>query len=549
MAKIKPAAFITEIKNNIAENDAVKANIVLSHIAEMELAVQKEALDLFWLSPVEFAIPLLAAVLDKFPYLSNSFPDLKERLVARILEAPEVYLALLQDEKSECRELLIELSGEIGLDDAYHVLMAILINAEDHDLLEKVVVALGEIGNSGAAANIAELLYTENDDLVAAAVKALGQLGSATAIHRLYEKLGHNQELDFAILDVFLDVQSHESIKKLNNTLVSHQAHVRSAGKERLVSLGSKALPVLADNLLQGDPDLLIHTLNVMGDMGDEGAIPAIKKLIHNQPRDGNVRFAAYETLGRLPLTKGAYVLAAGLHDPVDNVRSAAATAIDSNYNEILAAGLKNMVRGEDAEALDMVRTIISTQSGTIFLDLLEIDFFRKNAFECLTESAHAEVRDYFISQLKENGFEKEAAELGGDQEEVVETAEVVKKRVVAIDDSKMILGIFRSMLHALGYEPFIFLEPEVAVEEVRKLKPDAVLTDLNMPGITGIEVTRIIRETFSKDEMPVIMVTTQNETQDNEAAKAAGVNEILHKPFTKEGIGEALARYFPFSP
>ena len=99
-------------------------------------------------------------------------------------------------------------------------------------------------------------------------------------------------------------------------------------------------------------------------------------------------------------------------------------------------------------------------------------------------------------------------------------------------------------MLHALGYEPFIFLEPEAAVEEVKKLKPDAVLTDLNMPGITGIEVTRRIRESFSKDEIPVIMVTTQNENQDNEAAKAAGVNEILHKPFTKEDIGEALARY-----
>ena len=98
--------------------------------------------------------------------------------------------------------------------------------------------------------------------------------------------------------------------------------------------------------------------------------------------------FAAYETLGRLPLTKGAYVLAAGLQDPVDNVRSAAATAIDSNYNEILAAGLKNIVRAADEAALGLVQTIISTQSGTIFLDLLDIEFFRKNAFECLTETS-----------------------------------------------------------------------------------------------------------------------------------------------------------------
>lgn len=547
MAKIKPSAFISEIKHNIAEKDAVKAEIVLSHIVEMELGVQKEALDLFWQSPAEFAIPLLAVVLDKYPYLSNSFPEIKEHLVAKVLEAPMAYLEILQDGKSDSRGFLIELAGEIGLDDAYHVLMALLINENDHELLLKVVAALGEIGDSGAASNIAELLYTDDEDLVMAAVTALGQLGSATAIHRLSEKLGHKKELDFAILDVFMSVQSQEAIKKLNQTLTSHHAHVRSTGKEKLILLGSKALPILSENLLQGDPDLLIHTLNVMGDMGDEGAVAAIRKLIHKQPRDANVRFAAYETLGRLPLTKGAYVLAAGLQDPVDNVRSAAATAIDCNYNEILAAGLKNMVRIEDEEAEELVRTVVATQSGNIFLDLLEIDFFRKIALEYLQEEAHAEICEFFITLLKDNNMQDELAILTDDDKAAPAKeylAETAKKRVVAIDDSKMILGIFRSMLHALGYEPFIFIDPEVAVEEVIKLQPDAVLTDLNMPGITGIEVTRRLREKFSKDELPIIMVTTQNESQDNEAAKAAGISDILHKPFTKEGIGEALTRY-----
>ncbi|MBN2705950.1 MAG: response regulator [Deltaproteobacteria bacterium] len=542
MAKIKASSFLEEIRNNIKEKDAVKANIVLSHIAEMDMAVQAEALELFWHSPAEFAIPLLAAVLDKFPYLINSFPETKERLVARIYEAPGVYLELLQNPRLECRGFLVELAGEIGLDDAYHVLMALLVNEEEHDVLAKVVVALGEIGDPGAAANIAELLYTENQDLVFVAIRALGQLGSPTAIQRLYEKLGQRQDYDFAILDVFFQVQSQEAIDKLNKTLASHHAHIRSTGKEKLVAMGSKAIPVLAENLRQDDPDLQIHTLNVMGDIGDEGAISSIRKLIHNQPRDANVRFAAYETLGRLPLAKGAYVLAAGLHDPVDNVRSAAAAAIDSNYNDILAAGLKNMLRSEDAEALLLVQTVICTQSGRIFIDLLDNPFFKEHALEHLREKAHAEVREFFVETLKAAGQQELAAKL--EDRPAAAAAAAVRKRVVAIDDSKMILGIYRSMLHALGYEPFIFLEPEAAVEEVRRLQPAAVLTDLNMPGITGIEVTRRLRETFSKEKLPIIMVTTQNENQDNEAARLAGVDEILHKPFTKESIGEVLTRY-----
>ncbi len=546
--KIKPTDFLREIENNIGERDAIKAGIVLSHIAEMNLEIQREALERISQSPPDFAIPLMSMVLDKFPYLTSSFPDLKEQLVVKILEAPAVYLELLQDRKCESRGFLIELAGELGLEDAYYVLMAILVNEDDHEILKQVIKALGEIGDPEAAANIAELLYTEDRELVAAAIKALGQLASSTAINRLNEKLGQDPEFDSLILDVFMQVQTRETIEKLNRTLVSHHAHIRSGGKERLIRLGDKALPILTENLLNDDPDLLIHTLNILGEIGDERAISAIRKLIHRQPRDANVRFAAYEALGMLPLTRGAYVLANGLHDPVENVRSAAAAAINRNYNEILAAGLKNMLHAADDEAIRLVYTIIATQSGTIFLDLLSEEFFRRHALAYLKQKAHPEVRDYFYNLLKENGFPKLAAELeskSGSEPAAPEREEERRKpRIVAIDDSKMILGIYRSMLHALGYEPFIFMEPEKAVEEVRRLRPDAVLTDLNMPGITGIEVTRRLRETFTPEELPVIMVTTQNESQDNEAARSAGINEIIHKPFTKDDIGTVLKRY-----
>jgi CheY-like chemotaxis protein len=544
--KIKPADFLTEIENNIKEQDAIKAGIVLSHIAEMNLEIQKEALERISISPPDFAIPLMTMVLDKFPYLTSSFPDLKERLVVRILEAPAIYLELLQDRKCESRCFLIELAGEIGLEDAYHILMALLVNEDDHEILKQVIISLGEIGDPEAAANIAELLYTEDRELVEAAIRALGLLGSSTAINRLNEKLGQDQAFDMLILDVFMQVQSREAIEKLNRTLLSHHAHIRSGGKERLVRLGDKALPILTENLVHDDPDLLIHTLNILGEIGDERAISAIRKLIHRQPRDANVRFAAYEALGMLPLARGAYVLASGLHDPVDNVRSAAAAAINRNYNEILAAGLKNMLHIADDEAIQLVYTIIATQSGTIFLDLMAEEFFRRHALAYLKHKAHPEVRDYFHELLRENDFTTEATELEERPQletEVVEE-EVEKRRIVAIDDSKMILGIYRSMLHALGYEPFIFMEPEQAVEEVKKLRPDAVLTDLNMPGITGIEVTRRLRQSFTSEELPIIMVTTQNESQDNESAKAAGINEIIHKPFTKDDIGSVLERY-----
>ena len=78
-------------------------------------------------------------------------------------------------------------------------------------------------------------------------------------------------------------------------------------------------------------------------------------------------------------------------------------------------------------------------------------------------------------------------------------------------------------------------------MQAVKSDAPDFIFTDLNMPHINGIELIREIRRQFDKTAMPIVMVTTQNETQDNEAAFEAGVNAILHKPFTAEDLGKAL--------
>ena len=105
-----------------------------------------------------------------------------------------------------------------------------------------------------------------------------------------------------------------------------------------------------------------------------------------------------------------------------------------------------------------------------------------------------------------------------------------------------MILNIYRSALHDLGYEPEVFEFPDKAITAIKANRPAAILTDLNMPDISGIELTRQVRQVFNKETLPIIMVTTQNEANDNEAALAAGVNGILRKPFTAETLAKALS-------
>ena len=64
------------------------------------------------------------------------------------------------------------------------------------------------------------------------------------------------------------------------------------------------------------------------------------------------------------------------------------------------------------------------------------------------------------------------------------------------------------------------------------------------MPDISGVDLTRRVRQWSSKEQLPLIMVTTQNECQDNESAYAAGITAILHKPFTEDMLRAAMGKH-----
>ena len=106
-----------------------------------------------------------------------------------------------------------------------------------------------------------------------------------------------------------------------------------------------------------------------------------------------------------------------------------------------------------------------------------------------------------------------------------------------------MILNIYKKTLYQLGYEAHLFEYPASALAQMQQVKPDIVFTDLNMPEITGVELTETLRTWYTKEDVPIIMVTTQSEGQDHEAAHNAGVNMILHKPFTAEQLEEVIAQ------
>lgn len=532
-----PQPIVAEIKNNIQSQDATKARIVLDHLKHEQPSVRSLVLQAFLQASPEFAVPLLAMFMHEYPDLAAELPCAREILALKILENPQLVAQALDNPQVPYRSIYLLMAGELKLEAIVPELLEAFLAASDVQEIKHYIHVLGEIGDPQATNALSDFLYSGNRTLIIAAIKALGKLSTPTAMMRLAERMGTDNQLDLLILDVFAQVQDTIALAKLNEAMGSHYAHLRTYAKKTLVNIGAKVVPLLTENLRFGDPDLQIHTLNVLGDIGDPAAINPIRKLLHDYPQNANVRFAAYEALGLLPLDKGAYILTQGLSDPIEHVTLAAAQAINGHFTEIMSAGIQNLA-SDPQDAQRILKIAINAQAEKIFLTLIADEHRQKTAMAYLAQ-AHRDIREFFYTALKEHGYTQLAATLLDTQSQSKSL-----KRICAVDDSRMILNIYKATLHELGFEPVLFEFPVSAWEWLQTEQPDLVLTDLNMPEMTGIELSQKIRSKFKQKDLPVVMVTTQNEVQDQRAALEAGVNEVIHKPFTAQSLLQVIQKY-----
>jgi two-component system KDP operon response regulator KdpE len=108
---------------------------------------------------------------------------------------------------------------------------------------------------------------------------------------------------------------------------------------------------------------------------------------------------------------------------------------------------------------------------------------------------------------------------------------------ILVVDDEPQIRRVLRSTLSFRGYTISEATTGEEALELVRKRKPDLILLDVNLPGMSGVETCREIRRS---SDAPIIMLTVRNAERDKVIALDAGADDYVTKPF---GIEELLAR------
>ncbi|KQZ47770.1 transcriptional regulator [Rhizobium sp. Root149] len=110
--------------------------------------------------------------------------------------------------------------------------------------------------------------------------------------------------------------------------------------------------------------------------------------------------------------------------------------------------------------------------------------------------------------------------------------------RIFLIDDSRSMIAAMQQAIASLdNVEVIAFLEPVKALGSLAEEKPDLILVDYSMPGMSGIDVIRQVRATPETASVPVIMVTSNTETGLKMAAMEAGATEFLSKPFDQSEL------------
>jgi len=120
--------------------------------------------------------------------------------------------------------------------------------------------------------------------------------------------------------------------------------------------------------------------------------------------------------------------------------------------------------------------------------------------------------------------------------------------KILVVDDFSTMRRIVRNLLVELGFSNPLIQEAddgENAIAMLRSQPFDLVVTDWNMPNMTGIDLLKAIRAEASLKGLPVLMVTAENNRDQIIAAAQAGVNGYVVKPFSAATLEEKLARIF----
>lgn len=113
--------------------------------------------------------------------------------------------------------------------------------------------------------------------------------------------------------------------------------------------------------------------------------------------------------------------------------------------------------------------------------------------------------------------------------------------KILIVEDNALNIKLFCDLLAAHGHQPEAVTDSRNAIEAARNFVPDLVITDIQLPHVSGLELIRLIRADEGLAHIPIMAVTAYSAQGDEERIRAAGAQAYVSKPISVVKFAQAV--------
>ena len=114
---------------------------------------------------------------------------------------------------------------------------------------------------------------------------------------------------------------------------------------------------------------------------------------------------------------------------------------------------------------------------------------------------------------------------------------------ILIVDDSATMRQMISFTLTSAGHHVIEAEDAAIALQHIQMQSPDLIITDVNMPGINGIDLVRALRQNPITQSKPILVLTTEHDAEVKAKGRAAGATGWIVKPFNPDALLSVLPR------
>ena len=120
--------------------------------------------------------------------------------------------------------------------------------------------------------------------------------------------------------------------------------------------------------------------------------------------------------------------------------------------------------------------------------------------------------------------------------------------KILIVEDNALNIKLFCDLLAAHGHQPQAVTDSRFALDAARDFEPDLVITDIQLPHVSGLELIRLLRADDELKTVPIMAVTAYSAQGDEERIRAAGAEAYVSKPISVVRFVEQVTALLPES-